>query len=514
MTGWLFVGLGSGIVLGLIVGVSCALLWRSRSDTGLAAAVSAADARLADARAEVATLAGERQIMERDLREAHAEAVRCAAELESGQRAALDRVAALQEDRERLSGAFAEISGRALKENREQFLELADARIKVSQEAAQGDLTQRHDAIARLLQPLNETLGRYESGLRQLELDRRGAYDGLNERLRILGLSHERLERETGNLVTALRSPQTRGRWGEMQLRRVVEMAGMLKHCDFEEQVSVDTPDGRLRPDVVVHVPGGADVVIDAKVPLEAFLRSSDATDEDEREACLVAHARQLRTHVDQLAKKEYWAQFDPSPDLVVAFIPGDPLLSAAFEHDPHLQEHAIANKVLLCTPTTLIALLQAIAHGWQQDQLADSARHVQQLGAEMYERLRVVGSHLGKLHRGLTTTVEAYNDTVASLESRVLVTARKFPELGVVGVGAKEIPDGVPVLASPRLAQAPEFCEESPALGAGEPAEDPGPDPTDEADRDGIEPALPLHLHTLEGSGDADRDAEHHVAG
>jgi DNA recombination protein RmuC len=512
MTGWLMVGLGGGLLVGAIVGASCALLWRARADRGMAAAVSTAEARLADARAESANLAAECQALERELREAHAEAARCRAELEADQRAAHDRVATLQEDRERLSGAFAEVSGRALKDNAEQFLVLADARMREAQEAARGDLAQRQDAIAQLLRPLHETLSRYESGLRQLELDRRGAYDGLNEQLRLLGVSHERLQRETGNLVTALRSPQTRGRWGEMQLRRVVEMAGMLMHCDFEEQVSVDTPDGRLRPDVVIHMPGGADVVVDAKVPLDAFLRASDATDEDERAACMAAHARQLRAHVDQLAKKEYWSQFDPSPELVVAFIPGDPLLSAAFEQDPDLVEHAMANKVLLTTPTTLIALLRAIAHGWQQDQLADSARLVQRLGAELYERLRVVGGHLGKLQRGLSSTVEAYNDTVASLESRVLVTARKFPELGVVGVGTKEIPDAGPVLATPRLAQAPELCGESPELTGGETAAQAHPAGAGGVDPELPEAALPLHLHPLEGSGEA--GSEHDVAG
>ena len=239
----------------------------------------------------------------------------------------------------------------------------------------------------------------------------------------------------------------------------------MLAHCDFDEQVSVDTADGRLRPDVVVKLPGGAQVVVDAKVPLEAFLRSVDAGDEETRKVELVAHARQLRTHVDQLAKREYWNQFDPSPEFVVAFIPGDPLLAAAFEHDPTLIEHAMTNRVLLATPTTLIALLRTVAYGWQQEALTANARIVQRLGAELYERLRVMGSHLAKLQRGLTTTVEAFNDTIGSLESRVLVTARRFPELGVIGAGTKDLPELTPVSATARHPQAPELGEDQPTL-------------------------------------------------
>jgi len=237
----------------------------------------------------------------------------------------------------------------------------------------------------------------------------------------------------------------------------VVEMAGMVAHCDFEEQVSTTAADGRLRPDVLVHLPGRAQLVVDAKVPLEAFLRAAEAEDDDQRRAELVAHARQLRTHVDQLAKKQYWAQFDPSPDFVVAFVPGDPLLAAAFEHDPSLIEHAITNRVLLATPTTLIALLRTVAYGWQQESLADNAREVQKLGAELYDRLRVMGTHLGRLQRSLGGAVDAFNDTVGSLESRVLVTARKFPGLGV-GDGGKELTQLEQVVSTPRQPQAPEL--------------------------------------------------------
>jgi len=410
-----------------------------------------AEERWAGARDEAAGRAKELEASKGELAEARAELARLAAEL-ARLAAELEHEQRINTDRQQLVGSFAELSGEALKRNAEQFLTLADARMKEAQEAARGELARRQQAIGELLRPVQDTLAKYEENLRQLERERIGAYATLSEQVQHLSASNERLERETGNLVTALRTPQTRGRWGEMQLRRVVEMAGMVAHCDFSEQVSTSGDEGRFRPDVVVHLPGGAQVVVDAKVPLDAFLRSVEAESDDERKAQLVGHARQLRAHVDQLAKKQYWSQFDPSPEFVIAFVPGDPLLAAAFEHDPGLIEHAMDSRVLLATPTTLIALLRTVAFGWQQEALAENARVVQQLGSELYDRLRVMGSHLAKVQRNLSSTVEAFNDAVGSLESRVLVTARRFPELGVVGAGARELPELEPIVAAPRL--------------------------------------------------------------
>jgi DNA recombination protein RmuC len=469
------VGLVIGALAGLACGVALGLLAGAGRQARLAAESQAATARLAEAQSAAAALRTEVAQSQTALSDARSTVVRLEAEIVHLHRSVDERAAESEADRQRLIGTFAELSGQALQQNSQQFLTLADARLREAHEAARGDLNQRQQAIAQLLTPLQESLQRYESGLRQLELDRRGAYDGLREQVKALNTSHERLQKETGSLVTALRTPQTRGRWGELQLRRVVELAGMVEHCDFEEQVTADSDDGRFRPDLVVSVAGGAQIVVDAKVPLEAFLRAAESDDEDERKRQFVAHARQLRTHVDQLAKKEYWKQFDPSPDLVVAFIPGDPLLAAASEHDPGLVEHALANQVLLATPTTLIALLRTIAYGWQQDQLAENAREVQRHGAELYDRLRVLGTHLSKLSRGLTTSVEAFNETIGSLESRVLVTARRFPEMGVVGPGASELVAPNPVNATPRLPQAPELLG-GPPPPAGEETESRAP--------------------------------------
>ena len=388
---------------------------------------------------------------------ADAELTRLRSLLDQQRATAADRQATHDEARQLAAGVFAELSTKALEQNNAQFLALADARLREARQAAQGDLDHRRQAIEQLLSPLADQLGRYEQGLRLLELERQRAYTGLSEQVRQLSESQEKLQSETRNLVTALRSPATRGRWGEMQLRRVVEMAGMVEHCDFDEQVHTVGEDGRLRPDMVVHLPGAKRVVVDAKVPMQAFLDATDATDESSRQTHLVSHARQLRTHVDALSKKGYWKQFDDSAELVVAFIPGDPLLAAALEHDPSLLEHAVTNQVLLATPTTLIGLLRAVAYGWQQDALAENAREVQQIGRELYKRMATFGEHMARTGRSLNGAVDAYNKAVGSLERSVLPGARRFQDLGVGG-SDKDVPLLEPLEARARSLQAAEL--------------------------------------------------------
>jgi DNA recombination protein RmuC len=318
-----------------------------------------------------------------------------------------------------------------------------EAQLRSQHDLAASELEKRQQAVESMVEPIAESLGQIGSQLEHLEISRREAYAGLSQQVRSLHETQELLRDQTGNLVTALRSPQARGRWGEIQLRRVVEMAGMLPHCDFEEQSTVATDAGRIRPDVVVHLPGGKSVVVDAKVALDAYLEAVESADDATCKAKLVQHARQVRAHVDRLAAKSYWTQFSDAPDFVVLFIPGDSLLAGALEHDAALMEYAVANKVLLATPVTLIALLRAVAYGWQQEALADNARQIAEVGREMEERVHTFVNHFGKLGRNLDRAVEAFNDAAGSLEHRVLVQTRRFTELGV---SETELPAPAPI--------------------------------------------------------------------
>jgi DNA recombination protein RmuC len=312
-------------------------------------------------------------------------------------------------------------------------------------------------AVAQAVAPLHEALYRYERRVAELERDRVGAYEALREQVRSMHQVSGELRTETRQLVSALRAPQVRGRWGEHQLRRIVEAAGMLEHCDFAEQVTGTTDAGMVRPDLVVQLHGGRRVVVDAKAPFDAYLTAMEARDESSRDAHLTAHARRLRAHVDALAAKTYWEAFEPTPEFVVLFVPADTFLDAALQHDPTLLEHAFTHNVVLATPATLVALLRTVAYVWRQESLARNAVAVHTLGRELYMRLSTMGEHLAKVGTSLGGAVTAYNKAVGSLESRVLVSARKLAELGVSG---DELDTPAQVETAPRQLQTPELVD------------------------------------------------------
>jgi DNA recombination protein RmuC len=423
----------AGLFAGLVV---AAAVWAvSRSAMARTEAERAArDAALATARNELSVSLQQR--------------ARLDAELEAERKTSAAKETSLRE-------TFAALSHDALERNNRAFLDLAQTKLGEFQQTARIDLDGRHKAIADLVQPLKDSLARVDGTLQEVEKDRAGSSAKLDEQLRALAHTHQSLQLETNKLVRALRSPNQRGRWGEVQLRNVVERSGMVAYCDYAEKESVTTDGRRLTPDMIVMLPNGACIVIDSKVPIDAYLNAADLTDDHLREALMKEHARQVRDHIKSLGAKSYWARFSPAPELVVMFLPGDPLLSTALQVDPSLFEFAVDQRVIPASPLTLVALLRTVATAWQQQRLAENAEEIQAMGKELYERLTTMAEYVAQVGTALRKAGAAYDDFVGSLDARVLVSARRFRDLGVSA--PKDLPDILPVhieMREPRAAE------------------------------------------------------------
>ena len=423
------------LIGGAMAWVMSAMFYRGRKIQALqesAAQLASAQAQTGELRTQLATLQQEGERVHQEFRLMEVAKVSAETNLENAQLHLAEQRDLLEDAKLTLSDTFRSLASEALAGNNKGFLTLAEEKFKALKDEATASFDQRHSSIESLLQPLTESLRTYQKESQALEDKRLRELSVVGEQLRQLASAQSTLQAETTKLVNALRSPQVRGRWGEIALRRTAELAGMSANCDFFEQASVSTETGRLRPDMIVKLPAGRDVVVDSKVPLSAFLDSLEAHTDEDREAALSRHVGQVKRHISQLASKEYWDQFPAAPEFVVLFIPNDSFLAAAAERDPSLVESALTKKVVIATPTTFNALLRAIAYGWRQEQVAEGAQRISLLGQELADRLSTLAEHFGHIGQALGRTVESYNATVTSLENRILPTARKFKSLGI----------------------------------------------------------------------------------
>lgn len=438
------------LFLGLLLGALLAALFFFVRHSSTIAEKSRLTSERDQATAAKAEAYAQIESLRAGLSTAQTEKARLAAQLEERESAHQTQLAELKNLRENLQDTFRSLSSKALQSNNEQFLSLAEEKLGKFQEGAQGDLAKRQEAIHTLVKPLAESLQTIDGKIGEIEKAREGAYAGLKEQIKGLASTQNQLQTETANLVKALRTPNVRGQWGEIQLKRTVEFAGMVDHVDFVEQESNTTEEGRLRPDLIVRLPNGGQVIVDAKTPLDGYLKALEAKDPGTRARELTRHARQIRDHIKKLGSKQYWKQFEPSPEFVVLFIPGEAFFSAALEEDPSLIEFGTADNVILATPTTLIALLKAVAYGWRQEQIAAQAQAISDLGKELFERLVTLAGHFDKMGTTLGRSVDHYNSAMRSLESRVLISARKFTELAPLS--DKKLPALEQIEQTPRI--------------------------------------------------------------
>ena len=434
--------LAVGVAIGLAISASMWMALQARRVRELRSALTQRDASLAQLQHDVST--------------ARLESGRLEAELEAARVISAEKMALVQSAEGRLREAFSALSSEALKHNSESFLQLARASLGEFQRSATLDLDGRSKAIETIVAPLKESLTKVDAKLQEVERGRASGNAQLSEQLRSLTQAQHLLFTETSRLSRAMRSPNVRGQWGELQLRRVLENAGMIAGSHYELKESVVGEEGRLTPDVVVKLPGGKNVVVDSKVPLTAYMDAEECEEEAARSMKMREHARQVREHVARLAAKSYWTHFQPAPDIVVMFVPGEALLNAALQHDPALLEFSMGRGVMLASPLTLIALLRAIAYGWQQETVAKNAQEISELGRSLYERIAKLAEHFENVGRSLARSVEAYNSAVGTLESRVLVTARRLKDKGVTA--AEEFPELQTIDHTPRPLGAPEL--------------------------------------------------------
>ena len=368
-------------------------------------------------------------------------------ELDAARRLAEVNLSSAQSNSGKLAETFQALADQALRTTQQTFLDSARSTLETVRVEMTGDMTQRQTAVETVVKPLTESLAKLEIQVREIESARQHAFGGIEQQLQTLSQRELELQKETASLVTALRAPQVRGRWGEMTLRRVAELAGMVERCDFFEQETQETESGRIRPDVIVRLPGDRTVVVDAKVPLTAYLDAMAATSDAERRNALMRHSQQVAKHVDQLSNKTYWQQFQPAPEFVVLFLPGDHFFSAALEHKPTLVEDAARLKILIATPSTLIAILKGVAYGWRHERLAENAEQIRQVAAEIFDRIVTLETHFNDVGRSLGKSVEAYNRCVASLESRLYPSLRRIRELGATTVEEPPAPEPIDVV-------------------------------------------------------------------